>query len=98
MRSHGLTPLEGVKNYVLLSLTNMEIFKEGKQDMIKLNSILGKLKNLSIKDHVILSKAFSRSIFWIMLAFFPFILDKVLMKSWIMMALYDTLLLKRKIA
>lgn len=51
-----------------------------------------------MKDHSILSKAFSRSILRIILDLFPFIFEKWLIYSCTIIALSKALLLERKLA
>lgn len=65
--------------------------------LMRLAGILKKWRTYLMKDHSNLSKVFSRSILRIMLAFFPFILAKWEMYSWIMMALSAAFLLARKL-
>lgn len=64
---------------VFLPFTRLAMDEELMQERIKLVMFLGKLKNLRVslmKDYFSLLKAFSRSIFKIILACFPFIFSK----------------------
>ncbi|PHT43681.1 hypothetical protein CQW23_17706 [Capsicum baccatum] len=77
MGSPYLIPLEGLKKLVLVPLTKTEIEDEVTQDIMSLVRFPGKPNNSRVsltKDHSILSKALSKSIFKIILEYFPFIL------------------------
>lgn len=101
MGSLCLISLVGLKELVWPTFTRMDMEEELTYERISLMSSDGKLKAWSVylmKDHSILSKFFSRSIFRIMLAFFPLIFLKWLMYSWIIITLSEALLLDKKLS